>query len=179
MSLRDFNGVSPTVHESAFIDPTATVIGQVEIGAEVFVLPQVVIRGDVNHISIGAHTNIQDGTVIHVNSDSIIQPGGTGTTVGEHVTVGHKVLLHGCNIHDNTLIGMCSTVMDNVVVEENVMLAAGSLVTPGKRLESGNLYAGSPARLVRKLKDVEYDMIKWSAEHYSSLKAEHRRSVGA
>ena len=177
MSLRTFQGHTPVVHHSAYVDPNATVIGQVEIGAESFVLPMTVLRGDVNAIRIGAHTNVQDGSVLHVNSDSPIQPGGSPLTVGDYVTVGHQVLLHGCEIGNNCLIGMSATVMDMVVIEDNVMVAAGSLVTPGKHLSSGYLYAGSPVKQVRELRQVEFDMIKYSAEHYCQLKGPHREAA--
>lgn len=177
MPLRTFAGKSPHVHASAYVDPSAILIGDISIEAEAFVLPMVVARGDVNSISIGAYTNVQDGSVLHVNSDSPIQPGGSPMNIGEYVTIGHQVLLHGCTIGNNCLIGMSSTVMDMVVIEDNVMVAAGSLITPGKRLEAGYLYAGSPARQVRELKPIEYDMIKYSAEHYSELKNAHRQAA--
>ena len=177
MPLRTFQGHSPTVHDTAHVDPSAIIIGQVDIAAGCFVLPMVVARGDVNTITIGAHTNIQDGSILHVNSDSPIQPGGSSLEIGEHVTVGHQVLLHGCRIGNNCLIGMASTVMDKVVIEDEVILAAGSLVTPGKHLASGFLYAGSPARQVRELKPHEFEMIKRSAAQYSGLKDPHREAV--
>lgn len=177
MPLRTFQGHTPRVHASAYVDPSAILIGQVDIAAETFVLPMVVARGDVNTIRIGAHTNIQDGSVLHVNSDSPIQPGGSPMIIGDYVTIGHQVLLHGCTIGSNCLIGMSATVMDMVVVEDNVMVAAGSLVTPGKHLKSGFLYAGSPVKQVRELQQIELDMIKYSAEHYSELKAEHRAAA--
>lgn len=177
MSIRTFAGHTPTIHDSAYVDPTALLIGQVSIASEAFVLPMVVARGDVNSISIGAYTNVQDGSILHVNSDSPIQPGGSPMVVGEYVTIGHQVLLHGCTIGNNCLIGMSSTIMDMVVIEDNVMVAAGSLITPGKHLESGFLYAGAPAKKVRELKPIEYDMIKYSAEHYSELKNAHREAA--
>ena len=177
MALRIFAGNAPQVDPTAFVDPSAILIGQVAVHAEAFVLPMVVARGDVNAITIGANTNVQDGSVLHVNSDSPIQPGGSPMNIGENVTIGHQVLLHGCTIGNNCLIGMSSTIMDMVVIEDNVMVAAGSLITPGKKLESGFLYAGSPARKVRELKPIEYDMIKYSAEHYSELKNAHREAA--
>lgn len=177
MPLRTFKGHTPKVHNSAYVDPSAILIGQVEIAAEAFVLPMVVARGDVNTISIGAHTNIQDGSILHVNSDSLILPGGSPLIIGENVTVGHQVLLHGCDIGNNCLIGMSATVMDMVVVEDNVMVAAGSLVTPGKHLKSGYLYAGSPAKQVRELQQTDLDMIKNSAKQYSGLKDAHRAAA--
>jgi len=177
MTIRNFGGVEPRIAESAFIDPLGLVIGDVEIGENAFVLPYVVIRGDVNSITIGNETNIQDGSVLHVNSDSVLAPGGTPLSIGAQVTIGHKCLLHGCEIGDHCLIGMGSTVMDRVVVERDVIIGAGSLVTPGKRLESGFLYAGAPARKVRPLKAKEAEYIDYSYQHYGDLKERHRGSV--
>ncbi len=178
MSIRKFCGVEPKIHATAFIDPAAIVIGDVTIAENVFVLPYVVIRGDVNRISIGAETNIQDLSMLHVNSDSVLAPGGTPLVIGARVTVGHKCILHGCTIGDHCLIGMGATVMDRVVVEDDVIIGAGSLVTPGKRLESGFLYAGSPARQVRPLKAVEMEYIDYSYKHYGDLRSRHRDSAG-
>ncbi len=177
MTIRNFCGAEPKIDPSAFIDPTALIIGEVAIAAEVFVLPYVVIRGDVNTITIGAHSNIQDGSVLHVNSDSILAPGGSPLEIGAEITVGHKVLLHGCRIDDHCLIGMGSTVMDHAVIEHDVIVGAGSLVTPGKRLVSGFLYAGSPARQVRPLTDKDIGYIDWSFKHYRKLKEQHRDSM--
>ncbi|TDJ63695.1 MAG: gamma carbonic anhydrase family protein [Proteobacteria bacterium] len=176
MAIRKFGDTEPRIHQSALIDPTAVVIGHVEIGEEVFVLPYVVIRGDVNTIKIGPHTNIQDGSILHVNSDSVIAPGGAPLHIGAQVTIGHKVLLHGCRIGDHCLIGMGSTVMDNVVIENDVIVGAGSLVTSGKHLASGYLYTGAPARKVRQLTDEEAGYIEYSYRHYLELKELHRGS---
>lgn len=177
MTIRKFDGVEPRIADSAFIDPLGLVIGDVEIGENVFVLPFVVIRGDVNSITIGNETNVQDGSVLHVNSDSVLAPGGTPLSIGAQVTIGHQCLLHGCEIGDHCLIGMGSTVMDRAVIERDVIIGAGSLVTPGKRLESGFLYAGSPARKVRPLKDTEAEYIEYSYKHYCDLKERHRGAV--
>lgn len=176
MPIRKFRGAEPRIHQTALIDPSAIVIGDVEIGEQVFVLPYVVIRGDVNTIKIGACTNIQDGSVLHVNADSVLAPGGAPLVIGARVTIGHKVLLHGCRIGDHCLIGMGSTVMDKVVIGDDVIVGAGSLVTPGKHLESGHLYAGSPARKVRPLRDKEAAYIEYSYQHYLELKELHRGS---
>jgi len=177
MAIRKFCGTEPKIDPSAFIDTTAIVIGSVDIAAEVFVLPYVVIRGDVNTINIGANTNIQDASVLHVNSDSVLAPGGSALNIGAQVTIGHRVLLHGCRIDDHCLIGMGSTVMDFAVIEKDVILGAGSLVTPGKHLESGYLYAGSPARQIRPLSDKDMSYIEYSYNHYQSLKEQHRESM--
>ena len=170
MSIRNFEQHSPKIADSAFIDEMAVVIGNVEIGEDVSVWPTSVVRGDVNSIRIGAKTNIQDGSVLHVTHDSVYAPGGFPLVIGEGVTVGHKVILHACTIGDYCLVGMGSTVLDGAVLEDNVMLAANSLVPPGKVLESGYLYLGSPATKARKLKDSELAWLEYSASHYVVLK---------
>ena len=148
--IRSFEGITPVIGASTFIDETAVVIGNVTIGEDSSVWPTTVIRGDVNRITIGDRTSIQDGSVLHVNHDADYNPGGDPLSVGSDVTVGHKVMLHGCTIEDRCLIGMSSTILDKVVIESNTMIGAGSLVSPGKVLEGGYLYVGAPARQVRK-----------------------------
>lgn len=170
MSIRDFEKHSPKIAASAFIDEMAVVIGDVEIGEDVSVWPTTVIRGDVNRIRIGAKSNIQDGSVLHVTHDSEHAPGGFPLLIGEGVTVGHKVILHACTIGDYCLVGMGSTVLDGARLEDKVMLGANSLVPPGKLLESGYLYLGSPASKARKLKDSELAWLEYSAAHYVALK---------
>ena len=170
MSIRDFEKHSPKIAASAFVDEMAVVIGDVEIGEEVSVWPTTVIRGDVNRIRIGAKTNIQDGSVLHVTHDSEHAPGGFPLVIGEGVTVGHKVILHACTIGDYCLVGMGSTVLDGAILEDKVMLGANSLVSPGKVLESGYLYLGSPATKARKLKASELAWLEYSAAHYVVLK---------
>ena len=177
MPIRQLDGLQPRLSDSAFIVPRGLLIGDVEIGENVFVLPFVVIRRYVNSSTICNNTNIQDGSVLPVNSDSVLAPGGTPLSIGAQVTIGHQCLLHGCEIGDHCLIGMGSTVMDRAVVERDVIIGAGSLVTPGKRLESGFLYAGSPARKVRPLKDTEAEYIEYSYKHYCDLKERHRGAV--
>lgn len=170
MSIRKFEKHTPKIAESAYIDEQALVIGHVEIGDDVSVWPNTVIRGDVNSIHIGAKSNIQDGSVLHVTHDSEYAPGGYPLKIGEGVTVGHKVILHACTIGDYCLVGMGSTVLDGAVLEDKVMLGANSLVSPGKVLESGYLYLGSPAQKVRQLKDSEMAWLEYSAAHYVVLK---------
>ena len=162
MNIRSLRGTSPKIAESAYIDETAVVIGDVTIGEDSSVWPMVVIRGDDQAVVIGDRSNIQDGSVIHVASDNDLVPGGLPTIVGDDVVVGHKVLLHACTIGNGCLIGMSSTVLDGAVIEDNVMLGAGSLVPMGKRLESGYLYVGSPAKQVRELgeKAVSYTHLR-------------------
>ena len=170
MSIRNFENHSPVIDESAFIDESAVVIGNVKIAADVSVWPLTTIRGDINSIEIGARSNIQDGSVLHVTHDSEYSPGGFSLSVGESVTVGHKVILHACTIGNHCLVGMGSTVLDGAVLEDKVMLGANSLVSPGKRLEGGYLYVGSPARQVRKLTEKELAWLAYSATHYVDLK---------
>ena len=170
MSIRNFENHSPVIDESAFIDESAVVIGNVKIDADVSVWPLTTIRGDINSIEIGARSNIQDGSVLHVTHDSDYSPGGFSLSIGESVTVGHKVILHACTIGNYCLVGMGSTVLDGAVLEDKVMLGANSLVSPGKRLESGYLYVGSPARQVRKLTEKELAWLEYSAAHYVDLK---------
>lgn len=172
--IRTFEGITPVIGASTFIDDSAVVIGNVTIGADSSVWPMVVIRGDVNRITIGDRTSIQDGSVLHVNHDADYNPGGDPLSVGSAVTVGHKVMLHGCTIEDRCLIGMSSTILDKAVVESNTIIGAGSLVSPGKVLESGYLYVGTPARQIRKLTDEELAYLDYAADFYAQLKSRHR-----
>ena len=173
MTLRKFESFTPTVAASAYVDSTALVIGQVRIGEDSSIWPLSVIRGDIHFIAIGERTNVQDGTVIHVTHDGPFNPGGFATTIGNDVTVGHKVMLHGCTIGDRVLIGMGTIIMDGVIVESDVVVGGGSLVPPGKRLESGYLYVGSPVKQIRKLKDSELQYFIYSAGKYVELKNRH------
>ncbi len=168
--LKEFEGVLPTIADSAFIDESAIVIGDVVIGEDSSVWPITAIRGDVNIIRIGKATNIQDGSVLHGSHSSEYNPKGAELLIGDQATVGHKVLLHGCQIGNQCLIGMGSIVMDNAVVEDQVMIGSGSLVTPGKVLESGYMYIGSPARRARALTDREKESLVYTANYYVSLK---------
>lgn len=168
--LKEFEGVLPTVADTAFIDDSAVIIGGVVIGEDSSVWPITAIRGDVNIIRIGSSTNIQDGSVLHGSHASEFNPKGAELHIGDQVTVGHKVLLHGCQIGNLCLIGMGSIVMDNVIVEDQVMIGSGSLVTPGKVLESGYMYIGSPARRARALTDREIASLAYTADYYVSLK---------
>ena len=172
--IRTFEGITPVIGASTFIDETAVVIGNVTIGEDSSVWPTTVIRGDVNRITIGDRTSIQDGSVLHVNHDDEHNPGGDPLSVGSNVTVGHKVMLHGCTVNDRCLIGMSTTILDKAVIESNTIIGAGSLVSPGKVLESGYLYVGVPARQVRKLTEDEIAYLDIAAEYYVQLKTKHR-----
>lgn len=168
--LRGFGAVWPSIGARVYVDTAAVVIGAVEIADDVSIWPMAVVRGDVNSITIGARTNVQDGSVLHVTHDGPYSPGGRALIVGEDVTVGHAVTLHACTIGNRCLIGMNSCVMDDVTIEDDVMLAAGSLVPPGKRLSGGSLYRGSPAARARDLRAEELEMLRYSAAHYVRLK---------
>ena len=168
--IREGLGVVPVLGKRVMIDPSAVVMGDVALGDDVSVWPHAAMRGDVQVIRIGARTNIQDSTVLHVTHDGPYNPGGFPLHIGEDVTVGHRALLHGCTVGNRVLVGMGAIIMDAVVVEDDVMIAAGALVTPGKRLRSGYLYAGSPAREVRALTEDEITFLPYSAAGYTSLK---------
>ncbi len=176
MALRPFNGVMPKVEQTAFVDPSAVVIGDVSLAANVSIWPGVVIRGDVNSVTIDEETNIQDGAVLHVTHRSASNPQGYPLKVGKGVTVGHKVVLHGCTIGNLCLIGIGAIIMDGAIIEDHVMVGAGALVPPGKRLESGYLYVGSPARPSRPLKDEEIAYLSYSKDGYVRLKSQHQAS---
>jgi carbonic anhydrase/acetyltransferase-like protein (isoleucine patch superfamily) len=141
-TLRAYDGHRPALGERVYVDPAAVVIGRVVLGDDASVWPMAVLRGDVNTIAVGARSNIQDASVLHVTHDGPYSPGGLPLVVGDDVTVGHAVTLHACIVGDRCLIGMNSCVLDGAVIEDEVMLGAGSLVPPGKRLESGGLYRG-------------------------------------
>ena len=173
MAIRTFNNITPTIADSAYIDDAALVIGDVTIGEDSSLWPMVVVRGDVHSIKIGARTNIQDGAVLHVTSDNHFTPGGFSLSIGDDVTVGHGAILHACTVEDMVLIGMSVTVLDGAIIHSRVMVGAGSLVSPGKELDSGFLYLGSPARKVRPLKEQELAYLEFSSEHYVELKNRH------
>jgi carbonic anhydrase/acetyltransferase-like protein (isoleucine patch superfamily) len=174
VSIRTFENITPQIADSAYVDETALVIGAVRIGADVSLWPKVVARGDVNTIEIGARTNIQDGTILHVSHDSEFAPGGFPLSIGADITVGHQAILHGCTIEDRCLVGMAATVMDGAVLRSGSILGAGSLVPPGRELEGGFLWVGSPARKVRPLRKEEEAFLDYSARHYVELKNRHR-----
>ena len=177
MTIRTFKDKQPQIHSSTFIDDTALVLGDVHIGENSSIWPMTVVRGDVNTIQIGAFTNIQDNSVLHVTHDGPYNPGGYDLKIGNNVTVGHRVILHGCHIGDSCLIGMGATIMDGVIIEPNNLIGAGSLITPNKQLESGYLWMGSPARKIRKLTNEEIESIEYSATNYSKLKDQHKKCL--
>lgn len=158
-----YKGIYPKIHDTAFIAPGVCIIGDVEIGAYTNIWFGVVIRGDVNKIRIGARTNIQDGTICHVTYNQ------ADLMIGDEVTIGHNAILHGCHIHSLGFVGMGATVMDKCVVESKAMVAAGALISPGKVVKTGELWAGTPAKIMRPMTQQEGDYLPWSAEHYVKL----------
>lgn len=174
MAIRVFEGHCPAIDFTAFVDEMAMVCGQVTVGPASSIWPMCVVRGDIHRITIGARTNIQDGSVIHVTHDSEYSPGGYPVTVGNDVTVGHNVVLHACTIEDLCLIGMGSVVLDGAVIRKGAMVGAGSLVSPGKVLEGGYLWMGQPARRARPLNAREEAFLTYSAAHYVELADRHR-----
>ncbi|QSW35073.1 gamma carbonic anhydrase family protein [Leclercia pneumoniae] len=171
--LRSYKDLFPKTGERVMIDSSSVVIGDVRLGDDVSIWPLVAIRGDVNYVSIGARSNIQDGSVLHVTHKSSYNPEGNPLVIGEDVTVGHKVMLHGCTIGNRVLVGMGSILLDGVIVEDDVMIGAGSLVPQNKRLESGYLYLGSPVKQIRPLKETEIEGLKYSANNYVKWKDEY------
>ena len=172
-SVRSFDGTTPTLGQGVLVDPTAVVLGDVVLGDDVSIWPQVAIRGDVHKIRVGERTSIQDGSVLHVTHAGPYNKAGWPLIIGSEVTVGHKATLHGCTIGDRVLVGMGAIVMDGAIVESDVVIAAGALVTPRKQLRSGFLYAGSPAREVRALSEGEMKYFSYSADNYVALKDRH------
>jgi carbonic anhydrase/acetyltransferase-like protein (isoleucine patch superfamily) len=171
--LRPYKDLFPKMGERVMIDPSSVLIGDVRMDDDVSIWPLVAIRGDVNYVMIGARTNIQDGSVLHVTHKSSYNPEGNPLIIGEEVTVGHKVMLHGCTIGNRVLVGMGSILLDGVIVEDDVMIGAGSLVPQNKRLESGYLYLGSPVKQVRRLKETEIEGLKYSANNYVKWKDDY------
>jgi len=171
--IRSFRDTTPTIGANSYIDETAVVIGDVEIGENCSVWPLTVIRADINRIRIGDNTNIQDGSVLHVTHRGEYSPDGAELHIGNHVTIGHKVLLHGCRIGNRCLVGMGSIVTDNAAVEDQVMIGSGSLVPPGRVLESGFLYLGNPVIKKRALTEREIEYLSYVADHYRLLSEDY------
>lgn len=173
MKLRQYRNQRPVLGRDVYVDRTAVVIGDVVLADDVSIWPTAVIRGDVHEIRIGARSNIQDGSVLHVTHDGIYSPGGHGLYLGEGVTVGHRAVLHGCRIGDYCLIGMGAIVMDGVELGDEVMIAAGALVPPGTKVPSGTLWRGAPARQARELTREQREQLHYSAAHYVRIKNEY------
>ncbi len=171
--IRPYKGVLPKLGERVYIDPAAVVIGEVELADDVSVWPGAVIRGDMHYIRVGARTSVQDNAVLHITHASDYNPGGWPLIIGEDVTIGHRACLHGCKVGNRVLVGIGATILDGAVVEDEVMVAAGALVPPGKTLESGFLYVGSPCKPARPLKESEQSFFTYSAKNYVNLKNDY------
>ncbi|MFB2539378.1 MULTISPECIES: gamma carbonic anhydrase family protein [unclassified Acinetobacter] len=169
-NIRSYLEIYPNIDTSCYIDDMAVVIGDTTLAENVSVWPFAVIRADVNHVHIGKNSNIQDHAMLHVSHKSEAKPTGSPLHIGEDVTIGHHVTLHGCTIGNRVLVGINSIVLDDVVIEDDVMIGAGSLVPPKKVLESGYLYMGSPVQKVRPLTEKELNFLKYSAAHYVKVK---------
>ena len=172
-SLRAYRGLYPRLGQRVYVDSAAVVIGDVELGDDCSVWPCAVIRGDMHRIRIGARTSVQDNAVLHITHASDFNPGGWPLTIGDDVTIGHGACLHGCTLGSRILVGIGATVLDGAVVEDEVVVGAGALVPPGKRLASGFLYIGSPCKQARPLTDAERRFFQYSAGNYVKLKDEY------
>jgi carbonic anhydrase/acetyltransferase-like protein (isoleucine patch superfamily) len=170
MPLEHYLDTFPVIGDRVYLQSSCQVIGDVKIGDDSSIWCNTVLRGDVNRIQIGRCSNVQDLTMGHVSHKTADKPEGSPLIIGDYVTVGHSVILHGCTIGDECLIGMGSIIMDNAVIPDRVMIGAGSLVSPNKKLESGMLYMGRPAKAVRALTEEEIAYLKYSAEHYMRVK---------
>ena len=173
MTIRSYRNITPSFDSSVYIDESAVLVGDIELGEQSSIWPLVAARGDVNIIRIGQRTNVQDGSVLHVTRKSQQNPAGFPLLIGDDVTVGHKCMLHGCQLGNRILVGMGAIIMDGAVVQDDVFIAAGSLVAPNKVLESGYLYVGNPAVKKRLLKDSEMAFLKQSAINYVELSRDY------
>lgn len=176
-SIRSYKGKAPQLGKQVYVDCSAVLVGDIALGDDASIWPLVAARGDVNHIHIGKRTNIQDGSVLHVTHKNAANPHGYPLLIGDDVTIGHKVMLHGCTIHDRVLVGMGSIILDGAVIESDVMIGAGSLVPPNKKLDSGFLYMGSPIKQARPLNDQERAFLLKSASNYVQNKNDYLNEV--
>ncbi len=174
MNIRAFQQHQPVIAKGVYIDSTAVVIGQVTIGQDASIWPMAVVRGDVHKISIGATSNIQDGSILHVTHRSAHEPDGGPLNIGTGVTVGHGAILHACTIGDYCLVGMGSTVLDKAQMEHHSMLGAGSVLPPGKIIKTGELWVGNPAKKVKDLSQSQQQSLEYSAQHYVKLKQQYQ-----
>lgn len=173
-NIRPYLDTAPQIDASCYIDDLSVVIGDVVLAENVSVWPFAVIRGDVNHIHIGKNSNVQDHSMLHVSHKKADKPEGSPLIIGEDVTVGHHVKLHGCTIGNRVLVGIGTIILDDVIVEDDVMIGAGSLVPPNKRLESGYLYVGSPVKQIRKLTEKELAFLPYSAQNYVKVSGNYK-----
>jgi len=172
-ALRPYLEFFPQLGQRVMVDPASVVVGNVVLADDVSIWPLVAIRGDVNQVTIGARSNVQDGSVLHVTHKSEHNPQGYPLVIGEDVTVGHKAMLHGCTVGNRVLVGMGSILLDGAIIEDDVMIGAGSLVPPGKRLVSGYLYLGSPVKQIRPLTEAELTGLTYSSHNYVGWKDDY------
>jgi carbonic anhydrase/acetyltransferase-like protein (isoleucine patch superfamily) len=172
-NLRSYQQITPKLGARVYVDPSSVLVGDINLADDVSIWPLVAARGDVNTIRIGQRTNVQDGTVLHVSRTSKLHPDGFALVIGDDVTIGHKCMLHGCELADRILVGMGAIIMDGVKVQSDVFIGAGSLIPPNKVLHSGYLYVGNPAKQMRPLKENEMAFLKQSASNYVELKDEY------
>lgn len=179
ITIAALNGKAPKIHDSAFIAPGCRIIGDVEIGPEVSIWYNCVIRADVNYIRIGARSNIQDGTVVHCDSPEAGKPGGFPTLIGEDVLIGHMAMVHGCVLEDRAFVGLGAIVMSGARIESDGMLAAGAMLTGGKTIGTRQLWAGRPARFMRELNDAQIATMAEGVAHYVENGRDHKAALGA
>ncbi|EIL95582.1 gamma carbonic anhydrase family protein [Rhodanobacter sp. 115] len=172
MNLRSYKGIAPTLGQRVYVDPAASVIGDVVLGDDVSIWPGAVLRGDVNHIRVGAKSNIQDGAIVHVAHAGPYGPG-FPCLIGEGVTVGHAAVVHACSIGNYCLIGMHASVLDGAVIHDYGFVGAGAVVPPGKVVGERELWLGNPAKCVRVLSDRQVEQLRYSAEHYVHIKNDY------
>jgi len=173
MTVRTFKGITPQLGARVYVDPAATVIGDVVLGDDVSVWPGAVIRGDMHKIRIGSRSNVQDNAVLHITHASDYNPEGWPLIIGDDVVIGHRALLHGCTLGNRILVGNGAIVNDGAIVEDEVIIGAGCVVPPGKRLESGYVYVGNPCKQGRALKDSERSFFRYSPANYVKLKDQY------
>lgn len=172
--VRSFNGITPKLAKGVYVDPNATVIGDVELGEDVSVWPGAVIRGDMHYIRVGNRSNVQDNAVLHItHASENFNPDGFPLNIGEDVIIGHSAVLHGCTVNDRVLIGIGAIVNDGAVIESDNIIGAGAVVPPGKTLESGYVYVGNPAKPLRPLSDSERKFLPYSPQNYVKLKNQY------
>ena len=171
--MKSFRGKMPQLGERVWVDESAVIIGDVTIGDDSSVWPLVAIRGDMHSITIGARTSIQDNSCLHITHASTYKPEGYPLSIGDDVTVGHMAMLHGCTVGSRVLVGMGTTILDGAVIEDEIIIGAGSLVPPGKRLESGFMYMGSPVKKIRPLNEKEIEYFQYAGLNYVKLKDEY------
>jgi carbonic anhydrase/acetyltransferase-like protein (isoleucine patch superfamily) len=177
--LLTIGGKAPRIDPTAFVAAGAVLIGDIELGAEASIWYNCVLRGDVNRIRIGARSNIQDGTVIHCDSPRPGTPDGHPTIIGADVLIGHMAMVHGCVLHDRAFVGLGAIVMDGCEIEGDAMLAAGAMLTPGRRIPSGQLWAGRPAKYIRDLSEADIAGMRAGVVHYVELAKQHAAAAGA